>query len=158
MLMITLFLQVTGADWLWPMLPLKVSSSGWLWFMRPISRWRGFPFFVGWRPFLDDSKRLVLMGDWNAILDLKIDKVGRGASRLGRCKSSLVGLMTRHDLVDRFRLDQPGWEMWTWLDSSPSAKVGFYLDRVLVSRADIDFVSCPTFHLIAWTDHKLVCG
>ena len=46
--------------------------------------------------------------------------------------------------------------MWTWLDCSPSAKVGFYLDRVLVRRADIDFVSCPTFHLIAWTDHKLV--
>ena len=44
--------------------------------------------------------------------------------------------------------------MWTWLDRSPSAKVGSYLDRVLVRRADIDFVSCPTFHLIAWTDHK----
>ena len=27
---------------------------------------------------------------------------------------------------------------------------------MLVRRADIDFVSCPTFHLIAWTDHKLV--
>ena len=64
--------------------------------------------------------------------------------------------MTRHDLVDRFRLDHPGREMWTWLESSPSAKVGTYLDRVLVRRADIDFVSCPTFHLIAWTDHKLV--
>ena len=59
-------------------------------------------------PFLDDSKRLVLMGDWNAILDPKIDKVGRGASRLGRCKISLVGLMTRDYLVDRFRLDHPG--------------------------------------------------
>ena len=23
-------------------------------------------------------------------------------------------------------------------------------------RADIDFVSCPTFHLILWTDHKFV--
>ena len=46
--------------------------------------------------------------------------------------------------------------MWTWLDSSPSAKVGSYLDRVLVRRGDIDFVSYPTFHLIAWTDHKLV--
>ena len=23
-------------------------------------------------------------------------------------------------------------------------------------RADSDFVSCPTFHLTAWTDHKLV--
>ena len=81
--------------------------------------------------FLDDTKRLVLMGDWNAILDPKIDKVGRGASRLGRCESSLVSFMTRHGLVDRFRLDHPGWKMWTWLDSSPSAKVGSDLDRVL---------------------------
>ena len=96
------------------------------------------------------------MGDWNAIFDPKIDKVGRGASRLGRCESSLVDLMTRHHLVDRFRLDHAGREMWTWLDSSPFAKVGSYLDRVLVRRADSDFVSCLTFHLIAWTDHKLI--
>ena len=67
-------------------------------------------------PFLDDTKRLVLMCDWNAILDPKIDKVGRGANRLGRCESSLVGFMTHHDLVDRFRLDHPWREMWTWLD------------------------------------------
>ena len=113
-------------------------------------------FFRRLAPFLDDTKRLVLMGDWNAILDPKIDKVGRGARRAGRCESGLVGFVTRHDLVDRFRLDHPGREMWTWLDSSPSAKVGSNLDRVLVRRADIDFVSCPTFHLIAWTDHKLV--
>ena len=113
-------------------------------------------FFRRLAPFLDDTKRLVLMGDWNAILDPKIDKAGWGASRLGRCESSLVGFVTRHGLVDRFRLDHPGREMWTWLDSSPSAKVGSYLDRVLVRRADIDFVSCPTFHLIAWTDHKLI--
>ena len=64
--------------------------------------------------------------------------------------------LSAHDLVDRFRLDHPGREMWTWLDSSPSAKVGSYSDRVLVKRADIDFVSCPTFHLIVRTDHKLV--
>ena len=101
-------------------------------------------FFRRLAPFLVDTKRIVLMGDWNAILDPKIDKVGRGASRLGRCESSLVGLMTRHDLVDRFRLDHPGREMWTGLDSSPSAKVGSYLDRVLVRRADLDFVSCST--------------
>ena len=113
-------------------------------------------FFRQLVPFLADSKRLVLMGDWNAILDPKIDKVGRGASSLGSSESTLVGLMTRHDLVDRFRLDHPGPEMWTWLDSSPSAKVCSYLDRVFVRRTDSDFVSWPTFHLIAWTDHKLV--
>ena len=111
-------------------------------------------FFRRLAPFRDDTKRLVLMGDWNAILDPNIDKVGRGANILGRCERSFVGFMTRHDLVDRFRLDHPGREMWTWLDRSPSAKVGSYLDRVLVRRADVHFVSCPTFHLIAWTDHK----
>ena len=42
-------------------------------------------FFRRLAPFLDDTKRLVLMGDWNAILDPKIDKVGRGTNRLGRC-------------------------------------------------------------------------
>ena len=39
-------------------------------------------FFRRLAPFLDDSKWIVLMGDWNAILDPKIDKVKRGASRL----------------------------------------------------------------------------
>ena len=39
-------------------------------------------FFRRLAPFLDDTKRLVLMGDWNAILDPKIGKVGRGARRL----------------------------------------------------------------------------
>ena len=113
-------------------------------------------FFRRLAPFLDDTKQLVLMGDWNAILDPKIDKVGQGANRLGRCESSLVGFMTRHGLVDRFRLDHPGREMWTWLDRSPSAKVGSYLDMVVVKRTDRDFVSYSTFHLIAWTEHKLV--
>ena len=76
-------------------------------------------------PFLDDTKLLVLMGDWNAVLDPKIDKVGRGARRTGRCDSSLVGLMTRHNLVDRFRLDHAGREMRTWL---ALCKLGSYLD------------------------------
>ena len=52
------------------------------------------------------------MGDWNAILDPKIDKVGRGTSRLGRCESSFVDIMACHDLIDRFRLDHPGRKMW----------------------------------------------
>ena len=87
-------------------------------------------FFLRLAPFLDDTKRLVLMGDWNAILDPKIDKVGWGARRTGRSDSSLVGLMTHHNLVDRFRQDHPGREMWTWLNSSRSAKLGSYLDSV----------------------------
>ena len=78
---------------------------------------RGFLFSsVGAVP--ERYKAASVNGDWNAILDPKIDKVGRRASRLGRCEDSLVGLMTRHGLVDRFRLDHPGREMWMWLCQS----------------------------------------
>ena len=56
---------------------------------------------------LDNAKRIVLMGDWNAILDSKIDRGGRGARESRRCESSLIGFMACHDLVDRFRQDHP---------------------------------------------------
>ena len=35
-----------------------------------------------------------------------------------------------------FVLDHPGRDKWTWLDSSPSARVGSYLDRVLKGIED----------------------
>ena len=63
--------------------------------------------------FLDDPKQLVLMGDWNAILDPKIDRAGRVARGSGGCESSLIDFMAHHDLVDRFHLDHPGKEMCT---------------------------------------------
>ena len=94
------------------------------------------------------------MGNRNAILDPKTDRVGRGARGLGRCEISLIDLMARHDLVDKFRLDHPGREMWTWLDSSPSVYAISYLDSV--RTADTDFFTCPTFHFVGKTNHRLV--
>ena len=106
--------------------------------------------------FLDASRRTVLVGDWNAILDPNIDRAGRGAGSWARCDSGLPDFLTEFDLVDRYRLDHPGREMWTWIGSSPSGQVRSYLDRVLVSRADSDLVSCPTFDWLGRFDHKLV--
>ena len=111
-------------------------------------------FFRRLEGFLVDPERLVLMGDWNAILDPNIDKVG-GASGSVRCDSTLSDLMASCDLVDRFRLDHPGREMWTWHPVVPSHP-STYLDRMLVRRGDVDFLSCPTFHLLGHSDHKLV--
>ena len=82
-------------------------------------------------PFLDDPKQLVLVGDWNAILDPNIDKGRRGANGSGRCESCLIDMLAEFDWVDRFRLDHPGREMWTWLSDSPTGQVWSYLDRVL---------------------------
>ena len=105
---------------------------------------------------LDASRRTVLVGDWNAILDPDIDRAGRGNSSLARCDSGLSDFLTEFDLVDRYRLDHPEREMWTRIGSSPSGHVQSYLDRVLASRADSDLVACPPFHWLGRSDHKLV--
>ena len=115
-------------------------------------------FYLRLAAFLDDPKQVV--DDWNAILDPKIDRVGRGAWGSGRRESSLIDFIVHHDLVDRFRLDHPERGMWTWLDSLPSVRARYYLDRVFV-RADTDFVTSPMFHYVEQTDPRLlgsVCG
>ena len=43
----------------------------------------------------------------------KIDRAGRGVRGLARCDSGLLDFLTEFDLVDRYRLDHPGREMWT---------------------------------------------
>ena len=59
-------------------------------------------------PFLNDSKRLVLTGDWNGILDAKLDRGGQGANGSDRCESGLINWLAEYELVDRFRLHHPG--------------------------------------------------
>ena len=80
-------------------------------------------FFWQLEPFLDHLKRLVLMGDWNAILDPKLDKGGRGASGLETCESSPIDFLAEFDLINRFRLDHSGKEIWTWMGNLPSGQV-----------------------------------
>ena len=57
------------------------------------------------------------MGDWNAIIDPNIDRAGWGARSLAGCDSGLSDFLTEFDLIDRYRLDQPGREMWTLIGS-----------------------------------------
>ena len=94
------------------------------------------------------------MGDWIAILYPKIDRVGKGARGLGRCESSLIDFIACHDLVDRFRLDHPGREMWMWLDRIWHKEGKLFGQSV--RRADTDFVMCPMFRYVACTDHRFV--
>ena len=115
-----------AASWLWPMLPLKVSSDRSEYCCRErVSFYQWLP------PFLDNPKQLVLMGDWNVILDPKVDRVGKGAIESGRWERSQIDIKACYDLGDRFRLYDPGREMWTWLDSLPSDRARSFLDRVL---------------------------
>ena len=85
-----------------------------------------------------------------------LEGVGSGIRGLGRCESSLIDLMARHDLVDRFCLDHPRRKICAWLDTSSSVRARSNLYKVFVRRADTNSVTCPTFHHVAWTDNRLV--
>ena len=78
-------------------------------------------------------------GQLDAIIEPKIDKARQGASGSDRSESSLIDLPAEHNLVNRFRLDYLRREMWTLIHSLPSVQNRFYLDTVLVRRADSEF-------------------
>ena len=78
MLMLTLFLQVTGGRLVVADVTVKSFKFRLVAVYAPNVAER-VSFFRRLAPFLDDTKRLVLMGDWNAILDPKIES-GRAGS------------------------------------------------------------------------------
>ena len=116
MLIQILFLQMTGTGWL--VVAVKSFEFQVFAVYAPNTAVERVSLFRLLAPFLDNLKRIVCVGDWNAILDPKIDRAESGARGSGRSESGLIDFMARNDLVDRFRLDHPGREMWTWLDSS----------------------------------------
>ena len=107
--------------------------------------------------FSNEEGRLVEpgAGDWNEILDSKLDRVVRSASGSVRCDSSLVNLVSVFDLIDRFCLDHPRREMWTRSNKSPINRCRSYLDRVFVRRTD-RFRILSYVPLVRIPDHKLV--
>ena len=130
--MLIFSLQVTG-DWL-VIADVAVKSFT----FRVVAVYT--PNSAGCEPFLGDSKRIVLAGVWNAILNSKIDKAGKGASGFDGSESILVDFMISFNLVDRFRQDHPGKEMWRCIDSSPSVRIRSYLDRVSDKLTSILFL------------------
>lgn len=55
-----------------------------------------------------DTSRLVLEGDWSAILNSDID----GQEIIGCGDRSLVDMICKFGLINRYWVDQPEEEMW----------------------------------------------
>ena len=108
-------------------------------------------FFRRLAPFLDDTKRLALMGDWNAILDPKIDKSGGELEGWEGVKADLL----------------PSWLVMVWSTGSDWITQGGRCGRGLIAHPLPKWVPTWTEYwleeLIATslvvtrsTDHKLV--
>ena len=103
--------------------------------------------------FLDDPKRIVLVGEWNVILDPKTESGWELEGREGV---------------------KAAWSTWwsvtswstslVWITNGGRCGGGLIVPLCLfqillgqsVRRADTDFVTSPTFHYVAWTGHRLV--
>ena len=113
-------------------------------------------FFRRIEPYVP-SKRVILVGDWNAVLDPNLD---RGAITVGTNTLDarhFCDFVQRLDLVDKFRERHPNKIACTWTGRGASAQLYSYLDRVLVKRVDLDYLGGPSFDPYKDSDHKFFC-
>ena len=76
-------------------------------------------FFRRIEPYVIPSKRVILVRDWNAVLDPNLD---RGASSAGTNTLDaryFRKFVERLDLVDKFRKRHPNKVAWTWTGRGP---------------------------------------
>lgn len=89
--------------------------------------------------FLETSRTLVLVGDFNTILDCVVSTSNRKGN------SCLCNLLSRLQLVYRFKMDHTDASMWTWTNSSGSFR--FYSDKEFIRFGNISSVSYPQVHI-----------
>lgn len=67
-------------------------------------------FFRRIEPFMNSSRRLVLAGDWNAVLDPELDRGvnTRRDTNQNRDAKAFRDFVDKFDLVDKFRNEKPG--------------------------------------------------
>ena len=114
-------------------------------------------FFWRIKPYVIASKQVILVEDWNAVLDPNLD---RGAISVGTNTSDarhFCEFVERLDLVDKFRERYPNKVVWTWTGRGASAELYSYLDQVLVRRVNLDYLGGSSFNPYKDSDHKFLC-
>ena len=114
-------------------------------------------FFRRIEPYVVPSKRVILVGDWNAVLDPNLDRGATSAGTNPLDARYFREFVQKFDLVDKFRERHPNKIVWTWTGRGASAQLYSYLDRVLVKRVDLDYIGGPSFEPYKDSDHKSLC-
>ena len=126
-------------------------------FMDPTLLVSSLRFFRRIEPYVSPSKRVILVRDWNAVLDPNLDRgaISSGTNTLDA--RYFREFVQRLDLADKFRERHPNKLVWTWTGRGASAQLYSYLDRVLVKRVDLDYLGGPSFEPYKDSDHKFLC-
>ena len=90
------------------------------------------PCFQRIEPYVVPSKQVILVGDWNAVLDPNLDREAISVGTNTLDARHFRDFVQRLDLVDKFHERYPNKIAWTWTSRGASAQLYSYLDRVLV--------------------------
>lgn len=108
------------------------------------------------------SKKVVLAGDQNTILNPELDQRGCNVGTnipSDVKKNNFREFVTRFDL-NKFQNEYLTQVVWTWTDKgiSGTGQHSNYLNQVLVRSVELDLLHCPSFHsVILLLDSALVC-
>ena len=111
-------------------------------------------FFRRIEPYVISSKRVILVGDWNAVLNPNLNRGAISAGTNTLDARYFREFVQRLGLVDKFRERHPN--KMTWTGRGASAQLYSYLDRVLVKRVDLDYLGGPSFNPYKDSDHEFL--
>ena len=96
---------------------------------------------------MTSSSRVILVGDWNPVLDPNLDQGGSSSGTNILDAWNFCKFIERLDLVDKFRERYPNNSEWTWTGKSASVQYYSYANRVLFKRVDLDFLGGLSFEV-----------
>ena len=111
-----------------------------------------------WRikPYVIPSKWVILVGDWNTVLDPNLDRGAISADTNILDARQFCKFVEWFDLVDKFHERHPNKIAWTWTCRGTSVQLYSYLDWVLVRRVDLDYLGGPSFDPYKDSDPKFL--
>lgn len=93
---------------------------------------------------METSLPLLLMGNWNGIIDERCDSV-RIADRPVGCKC-LDNLLIQFQPFEGYRQGCPNAPVWTCTNKLKSS--GSYIDRIFSNKIHFNCAGCPSFKMV----------
>ena len=102
-----------------------------------------------------DDFNFIIGGDFNTILDNKLDKKNGKKDTHFKCRTKLKSIIESHNFSDIWRLQHPGKCQYTW-HSNNSPPIFCRLDYFLISENLNNFITSSCIKTGFKTDHSIV--
>ena len=122
---------------------------------NPTEKTESEDFFDYMDHFVDPNLPVVLVGDFNMVEDLALDRQGGNPRSLHTYGwSTLEKFLSKHSLCDIWRTRNPNISRYSW--SNDTMDIQSRLDRIYFPMEWVDKVKSTTISPFSWSDHDIV--